>query len=236
MPPAELTRFGPAQIQQPARAVKHVYAHVADNTVAVFHEPPPPAPVREPFIGSQRRRAGPHFVVQKIGHGLDRPVVPANASGNSSTFPPGRFCRAIRRPRPASSPRSKCGVLRRWVPTCTTRPSLRAARQHGLAFEHIRTDGLLAIHIGARFHGGDGRQRVPMIRRADQHEVEILFLEHFAEVSVAARLAGRTSGAGRPFPPRPPADVYPDRKSKPLPQAPLGAAATNRSCHTSPRR
>ncbi len=48
--------------------------------------------------------------------------------------------------------------------------------EHGLAFEHIATDRFLTIHVGARFHRGDGVQRVPVVRRTDQDDIEVLLL------------------------------------------------------------
>src|SRR5439155_15477588 len=38
------------------------------------------------------------------------------------------------------------------------------------------------IDIGASFEGGDGGQGVPVVRGADDHDVEVLRLEHRAEV------------------------------------------------------
>src|SRR2546422_1430710 len=36
------------------------------------------------------------------------------------------------------------------------------------SFAHVPADRFLAIHVRARFHRGNGVQRVPMIRRAHQ--------------------------------------------------------------------
>ncbi len=60
--------------------------------------------------------------------------------------------------------------------------------KHRLALEHIRADGFLAIHIRARLHGRDRVQRVPMVRRTDQHNIQVLLFQHLAVVVVAARL------------------------------------------------
>ena len=76
--------------------------------------------------------------------------------------------------------------------------------EHGFALAHVPADRFLAIDIRARFHRGDGVQRVPMVRRADQHDVEVLLLEHLAVIAVSARLffgllalAGDLDGLGQ---------------------------------------
>ena len=60
-------------------------------------------------------------------------------------------------------------------------------RQHGLALGHIHADRFLHINIRPGFDGGDHRQRMPMVRRADEHDVQVLFLEHLPVVVVGAR-------------------------------------------------
>ena len=40
--------------------------------------------------------------------------------------------------------------------------------EHGLAFQDVNADRLLAVDIGTRLASGDHRQGVPMIRRCDQ--------------------------------------------------------------------
>ena len=74
MPPAERDAFGPAEVEHPAGGVEHVDAHVADDAVAVFGEGAPPTSVRQAVVRAQRRRAGPHFVIEIVRHGLDRRV------------------------------------------------------------------------------------------------------------------------------------------------------------------
>ena len=56
--------------------------------------------------------------------------------------------------------------------------------EHRLAFEHVDADRLLQIDVGAGLDGGDGVQRVPVVGRADEHDVEVLLLEHLAVVGV----------------------------------------------------
>ena len=82
----------------------------------------------------------------------------------------------------------RCGVLRRCVPTCTTRLCRARGGEHRLALDHVHADRLLHVDVGPRLDGGDHRQGVPMVRRGDQHDVQVLFLEHFAVVAVEPRL------------------------------------------------
>ncbi len=75
-----------------------------------------------------------------------------------------------------------CGVLRRWVPTWTTRLVLARGGEHGLAFADIDTDGFLHVDVGAGFDGGDHGESMPMIGRGDENDVEIFLLQHLAVI------------------------------------------------------
>jgi hypothetical protein len=65
---------------------------------------------------------------------------------------------------------------------------LARGRQHGLAFDDVHTDGLLAVKIRAGFDRGNHRQRMPVIRRGHFDDVQVLLLEHLAIVGVGAGL------------------------------------------------
>ncbi len=60
--------------------------------------------------------------------------------------------------------------------------------EHGFAFTHVPADWLLAVHLGAGFNRSDRVKRVPMIWRTDEHDVEVLRLEHLAVIVVGPRL------------------------------------------------
>ena len=64
---------------------------------------------------------------------------------------------------------------------------LAGGGHHRFAFEHVAADRLLAVDVGPGFDGRDHRQRMPMVGRADQHDVEILLLEHLAIVAICPR-------------------------------------------------
>ena len=66
--------FRPAKPQYPARGVQHVNTHVTHDAVAVFLKRAPPTPMWESVVGSQRRGASPHFVIEKVGHGFNRRI------------------------------------------------------------------------------------------------------------------------------------------------------------------
>ena len=59
--------------------------------------------------------------------------------------------------------------------------------EHRLAFDDVDADRLLDVDVGPGLDGRDHRQRVPVVGRADQHDVEVLLLEHLAIVAVGAR-------------------------------------------------
>jgi hypothetical protein len=58
--------------------------------------------------------------------------------------------------------------------------------KHGLALDHVDADRLLHVDVGPRLDGRDRRQGMPMVRRGDQHEVQVFLFEHFAVVAVEA--------------------------------------------------
>jgi hypothetical protein len=60
--------------------------------------------------------------------------------------------------------------------------------QHRLAFDDINADGFLDIDINAAFDGGNHGQRMPMVRRADENDVEVLLRQHLAVIVIEARL------------------------------------------------
>ena len=121
------------------------------------------------IVRPHRRRPGPHFVIEvrrrrairrigRIPHvvvavDLHQPHLAELAFANDAV--------------------ARFHQVRRAAPL---RPDLHHAlvfprrRQHRLAFRHVHADRLLAPDIGARLHGGDRRQRVPVIRRPDQHD------------------------------------------------------------------
>ena len=67
---------------------------------------------------------------------------------------------------------------------------------HRLGLDHVHANRLLHVNVGARFHGGDHRQGVPVVGRADQYDVQVLLLEHLAVVAVGARCFVRCLPAG----------------------------------------
>jgi hypothetical protein len=67
-------------------------------------------------------------------------------------------------------------------------PLVLACRgQHGLRLDHIDADRLLHPHVHAGLHCLDHGQRVPVVRRVDQDDVEVALLEHLAVVAVQPR-------------------------------------------------
>jgi hypothetical protein len=72
-------------------------------------------------------------------------------------------------------------------------------RQHGLAFDHIDADRLLAVNIDSRLYRLDHVQRMPMVRRADENEVEILFLQHLPIIGIETRFLLRQLAGGDQF-------------------------------------
>ena len=87
-------------------------------------------------------------------------------------------------------------MLRRWVPTCTTRWCLRAAASMAWPSTTSTLIGFCDVDVGPGLDGGDHRQGVPVVGRGDQDDVEVLLLEHLAVVGVGARLLLRGLAGG----------------------------------------
>ena len=68
--------------------------------------------------------------------------------------------------------------------------------EHRLAFDHVDADRLLHVDVGARLHGGDHRQGVPVVGRGDEDDVEVFFREHLAVVGEGPRLLLRSLPLG----------------------------------------
>ncbi len=60
--------------------------------------------------------------------------------------------------------------------------------EQGLALHDINADRLLKVKVSSSLDGGDAVQGMPMVRSSDQHDVEVLFLQHLAIVMKQARL------------------------------------------------
>ena len=61
-------------------------------------------------------------------------------------------------------------------------------RRSAATFEDVVRARLLDVDVLACLAGPDGRQRVPVVRRRDRHDVDVLALEHLAVIRVHGRL------------------------------------------------
>jgi hypothetical protein len=73
---------------------------------------------------------------------------------------------------------------------------LSCGGEHRLAFHHVDGDRLLAIDMCAGLHSGDHIQRVPVVRRAHQDDIEVLLRKHGAVVGERARFLVRGLALG----------------------------------------
>jgi hypothetical protein len=183
----ELTRVRPAEVQHPAHHVEHVDAHVADDAVAVLHEGPPAARVDELVVGPHRRRAGPHLVVEVLGGSVSGGILagPHVVVAVDLDQPDLAELALLDDPSRASI---RCGVLRRCVPTCTTRPYLRAAASIAWPSTDVHADRLLHVDVGARprtARSSAARASGPAWRSGRCRGPSRL--EHLAVVAVGAR-------------------------------------------------
>ena len=162
-------------------------AHIAHDAITVFGEGAPPAFVRQAIIGTQRGRAGPHFVIEKVGHRLDGRVavgahveIAAEVDVADLSEQPGLDNLLLRVDEVRRALALRADLHHAFV--------FARGIKHGFAFTHVSADWLLAVHLGAGFNRSECVKRVPMIRRTDEHDVEVLRLEHLAVIVVGARL------------------------------------------------
>ena len=106
--------------------------------------------------------------------------------------------------------------------------------QHRLAFGHIHADRLLAVDIAAGLYRLDHRQRMPVVGRRDQDDVQVLLAQHLAVVvdrcaASSSRPAGSAtiSAASRQH------VADPHRRARPPRPARPESAAAGRPCRTS---
>jgi hypothetical protein len=59
--------------------------------------------------------------------------------------------------------------------------------QNGFAFDHIHADRLLQVDVRTSLDRRDRVQRVPVIGRTDDHDIQVLLLQHLAVIGIAAR-------------------------------------------------
>ena len=64
---------------------------------------------------------------------------------------------------------------------------LASGSENRLTFEDIHADGLLQIHIRPGLDGIYCLQGMPVIRRSDQHDIHLLFLEHLLVIRISRR-------------------------------------------------
>src|SRR5262245_40925766 len=58
--------------------------------------------------------------------------------------------------------------------------------QHRLAFDDVHADWLLNVDVHSRFDRGNHRQSVPVVWSGDENDIEVLFLQQSAIVTVDA--------------------------------------------------
>ena len=150
----------------------------------ILHELPPIA-LDLGTVGHHGRGSDPEIPIQRVGHGRRRrdsgPAAAVRINLHVSDGAELSFLHEVARLNEVRS----AAPLRAHL-----HHALVFARrgQHRLAFHHVHADGLLQVQVGARLDGLDHGQGMPVIRRGDLHQVEILLLEHLAVVGEHPRL------------------------------------------------
>ena len=142
--------------------------------------------MRQTVVWTQRRRTSPHFVIEKVRHGLYLRILIGAHRVIAAHLDVANFPKQSR-----VNNLLLCGNAMRRTPALRTylHHALETARrvEHRLAFNHAQADWLLTINIRARFHCRNRVQCVPMIRRPDNNDVQFLLLKHDAIVRVSFR-------------------------------------------------
>ncbi len=141
-------------------------------------------------VGPHRRGAGPHLVIEvfrrrDVGRVVARPHVVVAADFDQADLAKHAFLEdgvagldEVRRAAPLGADLHNAFVL-------------PGSRHHGLPLGDVHADRFLHVDVGAGLDGRDHGQGVPVVRSADEHDVEVLFLEHVAVVAMGAWLLFR---------------------------------------------
>ena len=166
----------PAKAKHPTNRVEHVNAHVANDAIAVLGERPPCARMDQWVVRPHRRRPGPHVVIKLLRSlciggvaSVAHVVITAHLGVGDIPKQPCIHDRllGLHQVRCAAA---LCADLHHAI-------VLAGGGQHRLTFDHIDTRRLLNVDIAPGFDGINHRQRVPMIRRRDQHQIEFILLK-----------------------------------------------------------
>ena len=142
--------------------------------------------MHQAVVGPQRCGAGPHLVIEIFGGlGIGRialgahVVVTIDLDQTDVTEPP------LANDVVARFDQVRCAAaLRSHLHDASV---LARGGHHCLALDHVHADGLLTPHVGARLDRGNHGERVPVIGRVDEDDVEILLGEHLAIIGIGAR-------------------------------------------------
>jgi hypothetical protein len=184
--------------QAEARQVGPVDVAVAQVAVARLPEPVPIVVEVAPRDGAHRGGAGPEVVIDPLGHlSLDR-------------GPDGTAALVRDAPRQGDPTKPAFGHELGGGLACSIGPILGAhladaavlpRRLHdAAALAHVVPDRLLQVHVLARLHRPDRRQRVPVVARGDRHAVDRLVVDDLAQVLVRRHLTALLlrHGIGQP--------------------------------------
>ena len=199
-PAGGVDTFRIAEVEEPARHIEHMDAHIAEGAVPELPEVAPRAATHHRVIREFRRRAGPHIEVEARRRGF-RFLLPdagaaviavnvdladfAELAGVDDLFFRGHQVRRAA----ALEPDLNDGLV------------FARGGEHRLAFDDVDADRLLDVNVGAAFDRFDHLERVPVVRRADDDDIEVFFRQHLAIVGILARnffrnLARRDDFAG----------------------------------------
>ena len=131
--------------------------------------------------------------------------------------------------------------LRCWVPTWNTAPVSLATRRRIFPSSTVSVSGFFAIDILAGLHGVDGDLRVPVVRRADRHRLNIIPVEDLPVVGIHLALPAvfrgepleRTSRSHPPPPPCPQTPPPDARSSNPARRMHSGSPMFRLGIHSS---
>ena len=169
--------------QAPAANVDDVDAVVAHLAVAGL---PEPVPLVVQLLAHQRPlggRAAPEVVIDGGGTGV-----------GASTLPMPSRARYTMRVGEADGPELAAAQVLERLAKDRARSALRAHLDHAAvlsgrghhlpAFPHVVGERLLDVDVLARLAGPDRGQGMPMVGRGDDHGVDVLVVEQFADVAV----------------------------------------------------
>lgn len=162
----------PAEVHHPSDHVEHVHAHIAHDTVAIFHKGAPAAWVDNFVVGAHGSGPGPHFVVEVSGRWFGRGITRSTHVVIAIDFDVGDFTELAFLDE-AVAGFDEMGCAAALSADLDDAFMFAGGGNHGLPFNDINADRFLDPDIEASLAGFDHGECVPVVGCIDEDEIDV---------------------------------------------------------------